>query len=114
VRVALDDFGSGFSSIGYLRQLPVDILKIDRSFVSDPGADGSGAPLLEAIVGLGQRLDLVVIPEGIEQPEQLDLLLALGCTLGQGFMLSRPITPGEIEEWLTSPLRTLAPSAVSG
>ena len=100
VRVALDDFGSGYSSIGYLRHLPVDILKIDRSFVS--GAAGAGAPLLEAIVNLGKRLGMVVIPEGIEQPDDLATVRALGCSIGQGFLLSRPVSPAEITQRLTA------------
>ena len=103
VRVALDDFGSGHSSIRYLRQLPVDILKIDRSFVSGPDAADAGAPLLEAIVNLGQRLGLVVIPEGIEQSEDLLTVQALGCTIGQGFLLARPVSPHQIAQRLLSP-----------
>ncbi len=85
VRVALDDFGTGYSSIGYLRQLPVDILKIDRSFVSGPSA-GTGVDdvLLEAIVAMGQTLRLDVIPEGIEDLDQLVRLRAAGCKVGQG------------------------------
>ncbi len=95
VQVALDDFGTGYSSIGYLRQLPVDILKIDRSFVSGEHANRPGDLLLEAIVGLAQRLALDVIPEGIEEPDQLARLQAMGCRTGQGFLLARPV-PAEV------------------
>ena len=102
VRVALDDFGSGYSSIGYLQQLPVDVLKIDRSFVSGPHARGPGEALLEAIVGLGRHLSLDVIPEGIEHPEELRRLQALGCRTGQGFLFSRPVPASDIDEWLAS------------
>jgi diguanylate cyclase (GGDEF)-like protein len=90
VRVALDDFGTGYSSIGYLRQLPIDILKVDRSFVAD--ACGPGDTLLEAIVALAKRLDLEVIPEGIEEFDQLSRLRAMGCSIGQGFLLARPMS----------------------
>jgi EAL domain-containing protein (putative c-di-GMP-specific phosphodiesterase class I) len=109
VRVALDDFGTGYSSIGYLRQLPVDILKIDRSFVSGEHANRPGDLLLEAIVGLAQRLGLDVIPEGIEAPDQLARLQALGCRIGQGFLLSRPMPPSAIGQLLAAPA-TLLPS----
>jgi diguanylate cyclase (GGDEF)-like protein len=107
VRIALDDFGTGYSSIGYLRQLPIDVLKIDRSFVSGPTVTGSGVALLEAIVNLGQRLGLQVIPEGIDCVEDLHRLQALGCTTGQGFLLSRPVGPAEIDVWLRLPGRGL-------
>jgi diguanylate cyclase (GGDEF)-like protein len=105
VRVALDDFGTGYSSIGYLRQLPVDILKIDRSFVSGPSA-GTGVDdvLLEAIVAMGQTLRLDVIPEGIEELDQLVRLRAAGCKVGQGFMFSRPVSAQAIEVLLASPI----------
>jgi diguanylate cyclase len=105
VRVALDDFGTGYSSIGYLRQLPVDILKIDRSFVSGPSA-GTGVDdvLLEAIVAMGQTLRLDVIPEGIEELDQLVRLRAAGCKVGQGFLFSRPVSAQAIEVLLASPI----------
>jgi len=103
VRVALDDFGTGYSSIGYLRQLPVDILKIDRSFVSGEHANRPGDLLLEAIVGLAQRLGLDVIPEGIEEPDQLARLQTLGCRIGQGFLLSRPMPAAAISQLLAAP-----------
>ena len=101
VRIALDDFGTGYSSVGYLRQLPVDFLKIDRSFVAGTSPDTSN-PLLEAIVGLAQHLGLEIIPEGIEQPAELAQLRALGCHLGQGFLMSRPVTPDAIENLLAA------------
>ncbi|MEY2568010.1 MAG: hypothetical protein QOE35_2539 [Actinomycetota bacterium] len=104
VRVALDDFGTGYSSLGYLSQLPVDVLKIDRSFVSGHDSGESGHALLEAIVGMGQRLGLDVIPEGIEELDQLSRLRAMGCHSGQGFLLGRPASPDVIETLLASPL----------
>jgi EAL domain-containing protein (putative c-di-GMP-specific phosphodiesterase class I) len=105
VRVALDDFGTGYSSIGYLRQLPVDILKIDRSFVSGPSAEtGVDDVLLEAIVAMGQTLRLDVVPEGIEHLDQLVRLRAAGCTVGQGFLFSRPVPAPAIEVLLAAPI----------
>lgn len=103
VRIALDDFGTGFSSVGYLRQLPVDFLKIDRSFVAGTSPDAAN-PLLEGIIGLAQHLGLEIIPEGIEQPAELAQLRALGCNLGQGFLMSRPVAPEAIENLLAVPI----------
>ncbi len=105
-RVAIDDFGTGYSSIGYLSRLPVDILKIDRSLVSGLQT-GPAAMLLEAVVVLGRNLGLDVIPEGIEHPEDLARLRSLGCSLGQGFLLSRPVPARGIETWLSGPARAL-------
>jgi diguanylate cyclase (GGDEF)-like protein/PAS domain S-box-containing protein len=86
VRLALDDFGTGFSSLSYLSRLPVDILKLDRSFLRD------GAPALTAgIVGLGAALQLAVVAEGIETEDQWYALQALGCDYGQGFLFARPL-----------------------
>jgi diguanylate cyclase (GGDEF)-like protein len=100
VRVALDDFGTGYSSIGYLRQLPVDILKIDRSFVIGADAGVPGHALLEAIVAMAKSLGLDVIPEGIETVDQLARLRAMGCHVGQGFLLSRPVSADAIDALL--------------
>ncbi len=114
VQVAIDDFGTGYSSIRYLRQLPVDILKIDRSFVSGDEASHRGDVLLEAIVEFAKRLGLDVIPEGIEEPDQLARLQALGCRTGQGFLLSRPVPAATIDGLLAarSPLLPLGLTAV--
>ena len=90
VRLAIDDFGTGYSSLSYLRRFPMDVLKIDRSFTRDACDDNA---LLQAIVAMGESLGLVLIPEGIEEPEQADALRALGCRLGQGYPL-RPPGPG--------------------
>ena len=101
VRVALDDFGTGYSSMSYLSQLPVDILKIDRSFVTGAWSAGSQPEaVLAAIIGLAERLGLDVIPEGIEETSQLARLQSLGCQSGQGFLLSRPLAPAAIDNLL--------------
>jgi diguanylate cyclase (GGDEF)-like protein len=109
VRVALDDFGTGYSSIEYLRQLPLDILKIDRSFVSGEHANRPGDLLLEAIVGLAQRLGLDVIPEGIEEPDQLARLRGMGCRTGQGFLFSPPVPAAAMDRLLAAPAPLLPP-----
>jgi EAL domain-containing protein (putative c-di-GMP-specific phosphodiesterase class I) len=91
VRLLLDDFGTGFSSLGYLRRYDLDILKIDRSFVADLGEDGRGdAAIVEAIVGMARALGMWTVPEGVETPEQLARLAELGCDFAQGFHLGRP------------------------
>ncbi len=90
VRVAIDDFGTGYSSLSYLQRFPVDVLKIDRAFVADVGS-AQGAILTRAIVEIGNGLDLQVIAEGIEQPDQLDIMRSFGCVYGQGYLFSAPI-----------------------
>ncbi len=102
VRIAIDDFGTGFSSLSTLAKLPVDILKIDRSFVSGHAAGPAFTHMLEGILGLADRLSLAVIAEGIEEPEQLDLLVALGCSMGQGYLLSRPMPADAFDVLLAS------------
>ncbi len=103
VRVALDDFGTGYSSISYLRELPLDVIKIDRSFVKATNVAGTDDALLEAIVNMAHHLGLDVIPEGIEETEQMVRLLAMGCQLGQGFLLSRPVAADVVETYLAAP-----------
>jgi EAL domain-containing protein (putative c-di-GMP-specific phosphodiesterase class I) len=90
VALALDDFGTGYSSLSYLSRFPVDILKMDRSFLSGHGTPGANS-LANAVVGLGAALALEVVAEGIEMPEQAELLRALGCDLGQGFLFAHPL-----------------------
>jgi diguanylate cyclase (GGDEF)-like protein len=111
VRIAIDDFGTGYASIGYLQELPVDILKIDRSFISGERANRRGDALLKAVIGLGKQLGLEIISEGIEEPAQISRLRALGCRAGQGFLLSRPVSPTVIDELLASSV-SLLPTAV--
>lgn len=98
VKVAVDDFGTGYSSLSYLSRFPVDILKIDRSFVSSIGSDHVGqAELVETIVRLGQSLRLDTVAEGIETEDQRVALRDMGCTFGQGFLFSRPVPPEEVD-----------------
>jgi diguanylate cyclase (GGDEF)-like protein len=93
VRLAIDDFGTGYSSLSYLRKFPMDVLKIDRSFTRDACEDSA---LLEAIVAMGESLGLVLVPEGIEEPEQADALRALGCRVGQGFLFGKPVPADQL------------------
>ncbi len=96
VRVAIDDFGTGYASLSQLQRMPVDILKIDRSFVAALSDGGHGRELLEAIVGVGRSLSLTVVAEGIEERAQLRMLEEMGCQMAQGFMLGRPGSAHEI------------------
>jgi diguanylate cyclase (GGDEF)-like protein len=102
VRLAIDDFGTGFSSLSTLASLPIDILKIDRAFVSGNASGSPSVPMLEGILGLAQKLSLAVIAEGIEDPEQLDLLRDLGCFTGQGYLLARPAPASVVEALLAA------------
>ena len=97
VRLALDDFGTGYSSLSYLSRLPVDVVKMDRSFLRD-GATPDG--LATAVVALGQTLKLQVCAEGIELEEQWHALRDLGCDFGQGFYFARPMDTAATLEYL--------------
>lgn len=101
VRVALDDFGTGYSSLSYLRTLPVDLLKIDRSFISGLSAGNDVHRLLEAIVALGETLGLDSIAEGVEELEELVALRTIGCRMGQGFYFAKPMPVGDLEDYLS-------------
>jgi diguanylate cyclase (GGDEF)-like protein/PAS domain S-box-containing protein len=102
IRLALDDFGTGYSSLGHLRDFAVDILKMDRSFVAGIGSGVADGAILRAIIGLANSLGLMTIGEGIERPEQLAALNAMGCQAGQGFYLSRPLDHEAMDELLAS------------
>jgi EAL domain-containing protein (putative c-di-GMP-specific phosphodiesterase class I) len=95
--LAIDDFGTGYSSLSRLKVLPAGTLKVDRSFVSDLPGNQSSATLTEAIVRLARGLGMEPLAEGIENEEQRQFLIELGCRLGQGYLFSRPVTAAEIE-----------------
>jgi diguanylate cyclase (GGDEF)-like protein/PAS domain S-box-containing protein len=106
VRLAIDDFGVGYSSLGYLRELDADILKIDRSFVAELGQEGTSAKIVRAVRGLAHDLGMRATAEGIETDEQWTAALAVGCDLGQGFRFAGPATAEEIEALLRSSAAT--------
>ncbi|MFI0485188.1 putative bifunctional diguanylate cyclase/phosphodiesterase [Actinomadura sp. 9N215] len=110
VRLAIDDFGTGYASLAYLGQLPVDIIKIDPSFVAGLGSDETLTLLTRTIVRLGSDLGLTVVAEGIERPEQLELLREMGCPRGQGFLVARPMAAERVESLVRTNLegRTLS------
>jgi EAL domain-containing protein (putative c-di-GMP-specific phosphodiesterase class I) len=100
VTVAIDDFGTGYSSLSILGQLPLDRLKIDKSFVSKLGVNEGVA---KSIIDIGRSLKLELIAEGVETQEQAKELLALGCHEGQGYLYARPLPHDELLAWLKSP-----------
>jgi EAL domain-containing protein (putative c-di-GMP-specific phosphodiesterase class I) len=108
IRIAIDDFGTGYSSLHYLTRLPVDILKIDRSFVAELNGTPAGSAITEAVIRLSQVLNLVTVAEGIESAEQATELQLLGCDTGQGYLFSRPLPPAELDAMVTA-ARTVAP-----
>ena len=91
VHLALDDFGTGYSSLSYLARFPIDILKIDQSFVAQLGLAADVPPLVRSVVQLGSSLNLFTVAEGVETEAQLALLRGMGVTYGQGFLLGRPM-----------------------
>jgi diguanylate cyclase (GGDEF)-like protein/PAS domain S-box-containing protein len=99
LKFSLDDFGTGFSSLSYLKQLPAETIKIDRSFVDGVLTDDEDRTLVSAIVGLSRAFARAVIAEGVETPDQAATLLALGCELGQGFGICRPMPASHVVGW---------------
>jgi len=100
VRVSVDDFGTGYSSLAYLRNLPIDYLKIDRTFVRDMNVDRNDAAIVRAIISMAQSLHLGTVAEGIETREHASQLLALGCSTGQGYFFAKPMAAHETNELL--------------
>jgi diguanylate cyclase (GGDEF)-like protein/PAS domain S-box-containing protein len=101
VRIAMDDFGTGYSSLSHLSRFPVDVIKMDRSFLG-PGSQRDAADLSSAVVALGSSLSLQVVAEGIEFDDQLDRLRELGCELGQGFHFAHPMEAGHLIDYLAA------------
>lgn len=100
VRIALDDFGTGHSSLSYLKQLPVQVLKIDKSFVRELLTSPSDRSILQSVVGLGKAFNIDVLAEGVESYEAGCLLIDMGCHLAQGYAIARPMPAGEVALWL--------------
>jgi sensor c-di-GMP phosphodiesterase-like protein len=103
VRIAIDDFGTGYSSLSRLDRLPVDILKIDRAFVTTLTPDTGVAPVITAIVALANALGMSTVAEGIEEPFQAAALIAHGCGAGQGWLYGRPGPASQLAELAAAP-----------
>jgi len=99
-RIAIDDYGTGYSSLGYLRRLPLHELKIDKAFVTDLPDNPAHAAIVRSVVDLGHNLGLQVVAEGVETHETVAALTATGCDVAQGFLLARPMPPGDLPEWI--------------
>jgi PAS domain S-box-containing protein/diguanylate cyclase (GGDEF)-like protein len=100
VRVAIDDFGTGYSSLSRLAELPVDMLKIDRSFVNQLSGSGTGRTVAQTIISLGKAFNMTTVAEGVETPEQFEVLAHLGCDQSQGYLHGRPMTVADLEPTL--------------
>jgi len=108
IRLSIDDFGTGYSSLAYLKHLPVDEIKIDRSFVMNMSDDSDNATIVRSTIDLGRNLGLEVVAEGVETEEVWSALDSLGCTIAQGYYLSRPVPPDVLCQWLRERSRTAA------
>jgi EAL domain-containing protein (putative c-di-GMP-specific phosphodiesterase class I) len=101
VRVSIDDFGQGQTSLGYLSTLPLHELKIDKSFVADLPDNPGHAAIVRSVVELGHNLGLQVVAEGVETPAVVAVLASSGCDIAQGFLLARPMSPDQLPGWLS-------------
>jgi diguanylate cyclase (GGDEF)-like protein len=100
VRISIDDFGTGYSSLSYLSRLPLDEIKIDRSFVMRMAHDARDASIVQSTIGLGHALGLTVVAEGTEDDQTLRVLASLGCDVAQGYHISLPLPPARLQQWL--------------
>jgi diguanylate cyclase (GGDEF)-like protein/PAS domain S-box-containing protein len=106
LKLVIDDFGTGYSSLSYLQRLPIDTLKVDRSFVSRITNEPDGnRNIVEAIISLAHRLNMIVVAEGVETPEQYGILLEMNCQLGQGYLFSKPLAQKVVDELVDTILR---------
>jgi EAL domain-containing protein (putative c-di-GMP-specific phosphodiesterase class I) len=112
VTIAIDDFGTGYSSLNYLARLPMDTLKIDRSFVAGMSVRPESRTIVSAIISLAHSLGLKVVAEGVETEEQLNILRLLQCDEMQGFLLSLPVSPEMVDSFLSRKARRRSSRAV--
>ena len=100
--VAIDDFGAGYSSLTHLKNLPVDVLKVDKAFIDDVPGDTNGENLVQSVLALAKSLQLTVIAEGVEREEQLNWLRGQRCEIIQGYIYAPPVSAEQATEWLKS------------
>ena len=117
ISIALDDFGTGYASLTHLQQFPVDVIKIDRSFIAGIGSDMGSQAITAAVLGLGRNLGMTVVAEGVETAEQAQFLSAAGCSQAQGYYFARPMcgneVPGFLLNWPGVKFERAAPLALS-
>ena len=113
VRICLDDFGVGYSSLSYLRSFPFKKIKIDRSFIRDVADNTEAAAIVRAITTLGASLGMLTTAEGVELPEQVQVLRSLGCDEAQGYLFSRPLPASELDTMLQADRGLVGPSAAA-
>ncbi|KTS27991.1 EAL domain-containing protein (putative c-di-GMP-specific phosphodiesterase class I) [Pantoea sp. PNA 14-12] len=101
-RLSLDDFGAGYSNIGYLRRMPVDVIKLDRALIADLTSNEASRIIASSVIGMLKSLNYVVVAEGVEIPEALDMLASWGCDQAQGFYISHPLLPQALKSWLST------------
>ena len=113
VQISIDDFGTGYSSLSYLHRFPIDLLKVDRSFVSAMEDNSENGEIVRTVIALAKALNLKVVAEGIESVHQYHQLKVLGCEYGQGYLFSKPLPVRDIERLLsdTSRWKNILPSA---
>ena len=109
IRIAIDDFGTGYSSLAHLRRLPIDTIKIDKSFVQGLTKNENDTAIVRATIELGHNLGLCVVAEGVEDQMTWDALAALGCDLVQGYLISRPLPAAALQKWFGSTVGTMSP-----
>ena len=102
LKIAIDDFGTGYSSLNYLRRFPVDILKVDRSFIDEINSGGDQSALTASIIELAATLRLQPVAEGVERLDQLETLISLNCELGQGYYFATPLDPEGVDRVLAA------------
>ncbi len=100
VKLCIDDFGTGYSSLRYLHEFPIDVLKIDRSFVNAPDGELANPPIVEMILSLARNLDVSAVAEGVETESQRLALLDAGCEAAQGYLFARPLPEAQFMTWL--------------
>jgi EAL domain-containing protein (putative c-di-GMP-specific phosphodiesterase class I) len=108
VKLSVDDFGTGYSSLSYLKRFPVDVLKIDRSFVNDLPHDNDSVSLVKTIIGMAHSLNLGLVAEGVETEEQMAFLTEQGCNLLQGYYFAKPMSVKRLDSWLKKDLKVPA------
>jgi EAL domain-containing protein (putative c-di-GMP-specific phosphodiesterase class I) len=112
--IALDDFGTGYSSLSYLKRFPVDIVKIDRTFIADICTEPTSRLIVSAIVELAHSLQMVVVAEGVETELQRAEVASLDCDAYQGFHFARPTSRSDLSNWLARPVRSRQPVGSPG